>query len=161
MNEGIFLSLGSNMGDRAANLANAVQSLHAIGEIKQQSSIYQTDAWGNTNQPAFFNQVIEIRTSLDPEALLNTLLQIEIQLGRIRDERWGPRIIDIDLLFYGNKSLQQKNLNVPHPGVPLRRFVLAPMAEISPLFIHPLLNKSIAELLNKCTDPLRAEKIVE
>lgn len=161
MNDGIFLSLGTNMGNRALNLALAAQALATLGEIRQKSSVYRTAAWGKTDQASFYNQVLEMRTSLNPEDLLDKILSIEQQLGRVRDERWGPRIIDIDLLFYNDKILQQHNLNIPHPGIASRRFVLEPFAEINTAFIHPVLHKSVGDLLAECTDQLAVEKVTE
>src|SRR6187402_499972 len=158
MKEGIFLSLGTNIGNKAFNLAQASQLIGLIGQITKKSSLYSTDAWGNTDQPAFYNQVLEIKTTLPPEDLLENLLSIERELGRVREERWGPRVIDIDILFYHDKIIDSIHLTVPHPGIALRRFVLEPLAEISPDFIHPVLQKTVSSLLAICTDPLSVTK---
>jgi len=159
MNDGIFLSLGTNIGNKASNLARASELIGLLGQITQKSSLYSTAAWGNTNQPPFYNQVLKINTSLPSEDLLDKLLSIERELGRIREERWGPRIIDIDILFYHDKIINAQHLTLPHPGIALRKFVLEPLAEISPDFIHPTLQKTVHDLLANCTDPLTVTKV--
>ena len=159
MSQGIFLSLGTNMGNKAFNLNQASKLIAIFALITKKSSLYSTGAWGNTDQPSFYNQIIEVDTALRPEVLLERLLSVEHELGRIREERWGPRIIDIDILFYHDKIIQSENLTIPHPGIASRRFVLAPLAEINPGFRHPVLQKSIEQLLAECTDLLFVEKI--
>jgi 2-amino-4-hydroxy-6-hydroxymethyldihydropteridine diphosphokinase len=159
MKQGIFLSLGTNMGNKDLNLAQASKLISTICPVITESSLYSTDAWGNTNQPSFLNQVLEINTSFPPEKLLEKLLSIERELGRIREKRWGPRIIDIDILFYHDKIIDSQNLTIPHPGIALRRFVLEPLTEISPDFIHPVLKKTVRGLLASCTDPLHVTKV--
>jgi 2-amino-4-hydroxy-6-hydroxymethyldihydropteridine diphosphokinase len=151
MERGIFLLLGSNLGDKLDNLKRAREHL---GEVFRTSAVYETGAWGNTDQPDFLNQVIEIGSPLAPAALLEKVLRIEKELGRIRLERWGSRLIDIDILLYGNKIVESANLIVPHPELPNRRFALTPLAEIAPSFLHPVLRKTIAQLLEECKDPL-------
>jgi len=160
MYDSIFLSLGTNEGDRAANLEKARTSISALGNIISLSSTYETEAWGKNDQPAFYNQVMEISTKLDPASLLSAILAIEIKLGRIREERWGPRIIDIDVLFYGAVIMDIKDLTLPHPGIPGRRFILLPMNEIASQFVHPALRKNISTLLSECVDNLKVEKVV-
>ncbi|MFC5269728.1 2-amino-4-hydroxy-6-hydroxymethyldihydropteridine diphosphokinase [Adhaeribacter terreus] len=152
-----FLLLGSNIGDRLAFLDLAISSLKkSAGEIKNLSSVYETAAWGNTEQQAFLNQVLELQTSLLPEQLLAQIYQIEKAAGRIRTEHWGPRELDIDILFFGDQRVNLPNLSVPHPQLHLRRFTLLPLAEIAPDLVHPTLRKSVYELLQSCPDKLEA-----
>jgi 2-amino-4-hydroxy-6-hydroxymethyldihydropteridine diphosphokinase len=160
MNRGIFLLLGSNQGDRLENLDLAKKAIgRHIGRILKNSGIYKTAAWGKTDQPDFYNQVVEIDTALSPLNLLDQILFIEHILGRVRTEKWGPRIIDIDLLFYGNTILNQPTLTVPHPSIASRKFTLAPLAEIASEFLHPQLHKNMKTLLEECADILNVEKI--
>jgi 2-amino-4-hydroxy-6-hydroxymethyldihydropteridine diphosphokinase len=122
MKSGIFLLLGSNQGDSRGNLSRAREAIQTlIGPIVTTSSFYRTAAWGKTNQPDFYNQVIQIDTVLEPHTLLDRILNIEYRLGRIRKEKWGPRIIDIDILFYHDKINNTADLILPHPGIPIRR----------------------------------------
>lgn len=153
MTSGIFLLLGSNQGEAEKNLLNARLMLkERVGNIVQASSVYRTAAWGNTNQPDFFNQVLEITTTFAPEVLLQHILEIEKQLGRVRKERWGPRIIDIDILLYHDVVINTTSLTIPHPGIPDRRFTLVPLDEIASELVHPALNKTIHTLLDECPD---------
>lgn len=155
MNENIFLLLGSNQGNAAQNVAAARAGItRSVGVIIRQSSLYKSAAWGLLEQPDFCNQVIEIASALDPENLLDAVMGVERKLGRVRRERWGPRIIDIDVLLYGREVIDTDRLKVPHPGIPERRFTLEPLAEIAPALIHPVIGKSIAVLLQECGDPL-------
>ena len=158
----IFLLLGSNQNDplRQLKLAQTEINLIAEGE-KGVSSIYRTAPWGITNQPEFYNQVLIIDSSLGPSALLAKLQAIEKKLGRIREEKWGPRIIDIDVLFYSDKIIETESLQIPHPGIPDRRFTLEPLNEIAPDFLHPVLKKKISTLLTECNDQSYVEKLVE
>ena len=156
----VFLLLGSNQGDRKAALDTACDTLNeSAGKIVRRSSIYRTSAWGNTDQPDFYNQAIEIATPLSPDDLLKTCLEAETRMGRKRLEKWGERLIDIDILFYDNVVLSHETLQVPHPHIPFRRFTLAPLAEIAPDFVHPSLDKSITQLLDECQDPLAVERM--
>jgi 2-amino-4-hydroxy-6-hydroxymethyldihydropteridine diphosphokinase len=153
MKGGIFLLLGSNQGQADENLLKARYSVEQrAGIILRSSSVYRTEAWGNTDQPDFYNQVLEIDTTLEPHDLLSTVLKIENELGRIRTEKWGPRIIDIDILLYKEKIIDSESLSVPHPGIPFRRFTLVPLNEIASDVIHPGLKKNIKTLLADCSD---------
>lgn len=156
----VFLLLGSNQGDRKMALQTARERLaDKAGKIIQASSVYRTGAWGNTEQPDFFNQAIEIATPLSPDDLLKACLEAETGMGRKRLEKWGERVIDIDLLFYGDVVLSHETLQVPHPHIPFRRFTLAPLAEIAPEFVHPSLDKTVRQLLEECHDSLPVERI--
>lgn len=155
MENGIFLLLGTNQGDRRANVTAAKQLIEAqAGKIVRFSAVYKTAAWGNHDQPEFYNQVIEIRTALSPNRLLAGILEIELEMGRKRLEKWGPRIIDIDILFFNQLVINDATLTVPHPRLAERRFALVPLAEIAPAFYHPLLHKDVATLLRECSDTL-------
>jgi len=158
MMEGIYLLLGSNLGDRRGMISAAERLIGELaGEIVKYSRIYETQAWGKTSQPAFLNQVVEITSRLQPKQLLNTLQQIEDKLGRVRGDKWGERIIDIDILYYGNFIHQEKHLKIPHPEIPYRRFTLVPLVEIAPEFINPLLLKSNSDILAECNDVLKVQ----
>jgi 2-amino-4-hydroxy-6-hydroxymethyldihydropteridine diphosphokinase len=162
MMEGIFLLLGSNQGDRRQLLSGARNAIfEQIGPIVNASSIHTSSAWGQTEQPDFLNQVVEVTTELDPLQLLDVIHKIEIDLGRIRFEKWGPRVIDIDILYYGDKMIQSEDLTIPHLGIPARRFTLEPLKEIAPDFIHPVLHKTNSELLHLCNDSLGVEALLE
>jgi 2-amino-4-hydroxy-6-hydroxymethyldihydropteridine diphosphokinase len=156
----VFLLLGSNLGDRKSNLEKASRLIEKqIGIIRQRSSLYETKPWGKADQPDFINQVLLLTSKYTPEQVLKTALTIEQELGRVRNEPWGARLIDIDLLYVENQILNSTNLTLPHPGIAQRRFVLEPLAEIAPDFIHPLLHKSHQQLLTACADPLTVQKI--
>lgn len=148
-----FLSIGSNMGDRAANLKVAIALIEKnIGKIAKKSHVYETQPWGEPNQESFFNQVIMINTSLEPRDMLEKISRIEWEMGRERKEKWGPRIIDVDILFYGKRIVRDKGLEIPHPELHKRGFVLVPMMEIAPELEHPVLHKPIDELYMECED---------
>lgn len=155
MINGVYILSGSNLGDRAANLALALEKIEAqAGGLLAQSQLYETAAWGLEAQPAFLNQVLEIATELKPEALLECLLSIEKQLGRERKQKWGARIIDLDILYFGDRVVNTPGLQVPHPSIAERRFTLVPLCELAPLLVHPVLDKSQLQLLEECQDKL-------
>lgn len=155
----IYILLGTNLGNKLSNLSNAIEKLRSFSLfINRTSSIYKTAAWGNTNQDSFLNQVLEIETNIDPQELLKICLSIEKVMGRIRNEKWEARIIDIDILFYNDLTLTNKALIIPHEFMHKRRFTLKPMAELKPNLMHPVLKKTIRELLDNCEDNLRVEK---
>lgn len=159
MNE-VYLLTGGNMGDREAFLEKAAKAIEEkCGTVLTRSSIYETAAWGKQDQEPFLNQVLMIRTRLEPLQLLKTLLRIEEKLGRKREIKYGPRLIDIDILFFGNKIVREHHLVIPHPEMQNRRFVLEPLAEIAPEKIHPVFHRTISRLLADCTDPLAVNKI--
>ena len=157
--ETVYLLLGSNLGNREANLRLCLQRLSAMGKITAVSCLYQTKAWGKTDQPDFYNQAVALLTKDSPEKMLNHILALERELGRTRHEKWGSRIIDVDILLFGGKIIESGKLNVPHPQLPSRRFALTPLAEIAPDVIHPVLKKSIADILADCTDPLEVTRL--
>jgi 2-amino-4-hydroxy-6-hydroxymethyldihydropteridine diphosphokinase len=150
-----YLLTGGNMGNREKNLARAKTLIgEKAGKVIRASALYETAAWGKTDQPSFYNQALEIETALPPKELLKLLLEIEKKLGRHRDEKYGPRIIDIDILLYGDQISNDPQLRIPHPELQNRRFALTPLAEIGPGLMHPVFKKSITELLAICTDTL-------
>ena len=156
----IFLLLGSNLGERVAILQQARQMIaEKAGTILAESAIYETEPWGLLDQPAFLNQVIEIDSVLKPQELLNTLLQIEQELGRIRKIRWGARLIDIDILYCSDLILDNSTLTLPHPRLHERRFTLIPLSEIAPEFIDPKHQKTITQLLEECPDHSTVSKV--
>ncbi|MDB5232094.1 MAG: folK [Chitinophagaceae bacterium] len=155
-----YLLIGGNIGNRLDNLVKAGDLIEAVcGSILQQSSVYETAAWGNTNQPSFFNQALHIHSFHSPEELIARTLNIELEMGRERNEMMGPRTIDIDILFYNQIVLETKLITIPHPRLHLRNFVLIPLNEIAAGYVHPVFKKTIQELLNECPDPLDVHKI--
>ena len=143
----VYLALGSNMGNRLANLKAAISNVTPQMTVKKKSSVYETPPWGFKEQDAFLNQVIKVKTSLAPEPLLRHLKRLEVALGRVPNFQNGPRLIDIDILFFDNMIIETPPLIVPHPRLHERAFVLVPLAEIEPDFIHPILQKSVSKLL--------------
>ena len=151
----VFFSIGGNLGNRPVNLATAIEEItKKVGPILSVSAIYETEAWGVENQPDFLNQVLVVATELSAMETLETVLDIELEMGRVREQKWYTRIIDIDLLFFDNQIIDSKKLTIPHPFIAKRNFVLAPLAEIASDFIHPILQKSMKELYEKSSDPL-------
>lgn len=156
----VYLLLGSNMGDSKAYLEKAAREIKQhIGRILRASSLYQTAAWGNIRQHDFLNQVLVTESRLSAPELMKTILLIEKKLGRVRKRKNAPRTIDIDILFYDKDLINEPELQVPHPQIPNRRFVLTPLNELSPQFIHPAAKKTIHYLLRVCADPLAVKKI--
>jgi len=156
------LLIGGNLGNRKENLSKAISLINEqCGSLTRSSSIYETEAWGNTDQPSFLNQALEISTSLTARQLMRKVLKIEEEMGRVRKEKLGPRIIDIDILLFENEIHDLRFLKIPHPEMQNRRFVLVPLAEINSTLQHPVLKKSIAELLEECPDNLEVKKIAE
>lgn len=157
-----FLSLGSNIGDKKKNLARAIRYINVgVGHIIDLSGIYETDPWGFDSEEKFLNMVIEIISDLTPSEMMKKCLEIEVKLGRVRSKKDGysSRIIDIDLLFYQKEIISEPDLIIPHPHIQNRRFVLEPLCEIDPDFIHPVLGKSIAALLAECSDNTKTEQL--
>ena len=144
----IYLSLGSNLGDRAANLECAIAALPEAGvQVLRRSSLYETEPVDFLAQPWFLNCVVEAETSLMPRQLLHALQAIERKFGRKKRIARGPRVIDLDILFYGASVIRTQEIEIPHPRMHVRRFVLQPLAEIAPQFVHPVLKKTVAQLL--------------
>ena len=154
------LLIGGNLGDRKENLLTAISLINEqCGTLTRSSSIYETEAWGKTDQPSFLNLALEISTPLNARQLMRKILKIEKEMGRVRKEKLGPRIIDIDILLYENEIHDLRFLKIPHPEMHNRRFVLVPLVEIAPTLQHPVLKKTIAELLEECPDNLEVTKI--
>ncbi|SFB55140.1 2-amino-4-hydroxy-6-hydroxymethyldihydropteridine diphosphokinase [Algoriphagus aquimarinus] len=152
MFEKAVLIVGGNKGDRNALLKAAVEAVSELGKITLSSKVYETEAWGGVAKGPFLNQVVEIQTAYSPTELLAFIQQIEKDLGRKRDEHWGDRTMDIDIIYFGVDVINTPELQVPHPFIAERKFVLVPLAEILPEFIHPVLQKSSLEMLKECED---------
>jgi 2-amino-4-hydroxy-6-hydroxymethyldihydropteridine diphosphokinase len=144
----VYLSLGSNLGDRAAQLRDAVTRLAVADRVVAESSLYETEPVEFTDQPWFLNCAVELKSRKTPQQLMDAILKIEEEMGRRRVQKKGPRSIDIDILLFGDTIVNSKELSIPHPAMQQRRFVLEPLAEIAPKVIHPILKKTIEELLN-------------
>lgn len=156
----VFLGLGTNLGDRRANLSDAVGLLsQTVGEIASKSDIYQTAAWGITDQPDFYNQVIKVHTHLFPLQLMASILDIEQQMGRQRIVKWGERLIDIDILFFENIIISTPNLIIPHPFIFQRRFVLEPLLDVQRNFVHPVYKRTVEELIQTTSDDSTISKL--
>lgn len=154
----IYIALGSNLGDRLANIRKAIELMKREGiEIIDESSIYETEPVGYREQEWFLNSVIKGGTELSPRRLWKRLEKIEKSMGREREIKWGPRIIDLDILFYENKVLNGKQLQIPHPELHKRKFVLVPLKQIAPKLVHPVLRKTISELLRDLKDNSQVE----
>lgn len=157
----IYLLLGSNLGVREVYIKQAKQLIeNELGVIQSASSLYETAAWGETNQPDFINQVILVNSSYSPRQVLERILAIEKQLDRTRTRKWAARTIDIDILFYNNECLNESDLIIPHPYLHLRNFTLIPLAEIAPHFYHPILGKTMRLLCQEVSNHLSVKKLV-
>ena len=155
-----YLLMGGNMGNREEYLQQAAALIGQLaGKLVKSSSIYETAAWGNTSQPAFLNQAIVIQTALSASELMTTLLLIEEKMGRKRLDRYGPRVIDIDILLYDQEIHQSAHITIPHPELQNRRFALEPLQELAPDLVHPIFQQSVSELLNNCQDSLPVYKL--
>lgn len=154
-----YLLTGSNQQQPAKQLASAKNKIaECCGKIVSASAVYETQAWGIEEQPSFLNQALQIETELSAPVLLSTLLQIEKEMGRTRTNKYGPRIIDIDILFFNDSIIHTGSLEIPHPFFQQRRFALVPMNEIAPNYVHPELRQTVSTLLMNCTDPLSVVK---
>lgn len=150
-----YVLLGTNLGNKPQNLEKARSLISSkAGNITNQSAVYQTIAWGNTDQPAYLNQVLEIQTELSPQMLLQTINEIEKDMGRERRIRWESRLIDIDILYFNALVLKTESLTIPHLQIAFRRFTLVPLAEIAPAYVHPVLQQTNTQLLQNCQDTL-------
>ena len=156
-----YIGIGSNLGTPEKNCTDAIKKISHTKDIKviARSSFYKTEPIGEIQQNWFINSVVKIETGLPPIDLLSTLLGIESVMGRVRKEKWGPRLIDLDLLFYDNIVFKKKGISLPHPEIQKRKFVLTPMSEISENFIHPVLKKTIKTLLQESLDTSVIKKI--
>ncbi|WP_113635714.1 2-amino-4-hydroxy-6-hydroxymethyldihydropteridine diphosphokinase [Nubsella zeaxanthinifaciens] len=156
-----YLLLGTNMGDRDSNLQQAIALIESeIGNVIAASSVYETAPWGKTDQPGFLNQAVGVKTALLPLELLQVMLDIEKKMGRVRLERWGERLIDIDLIFYGEDTiLNNEELSLPHPEMHKRRFVLEPLNEIAADYIHPVFKEKVSSILTNLSDELTVQKL--
>jgi 2-amino-4-hydroxy-6-hydroxymethyldihydropteridine diphosphokinase len=149
MKHTVYIALGTNLGDRHSNLRAALRSLPTAVTVTEESPVYETPPWGYEDQPAFLNMVVKAETSLEPKPLLTYLKQIETELGREKSVRWGPRLIDLDILFYDDRVIHTPPLVIPHPRLHERAFVLVPLADIAPNLKHPVFHKKIRDLLAK------------
>ena len=154
-----FIGLGSNLGDREANIRQALEQLEQLPEttLVRGSSLYDTEPVGVPDQPNFLNGVVEVETFLAPRQLLWNLMLIERRLGRVRTQRWGPRVIDLDLLLYADQVLDEPDLQVPHPHMTQRSFVMVPLVELEPLLVHPVTGQTMLAILQR----LGAEPLVK
>jgi len=147
MNQTVYIALGTNLGERLANLRKAIESMPPKITVLAESHVYETPPWGFEDQPAFLNLVVKAETELEPEPLLKYLKQLEVELGREQNFRWGPRLIDLDILFYDDLVLDSPPLVIPHPRLHERAFVLVPLADVAPDLIHPVFQRSVSDLL--------------
>ena len=163
MKHSVFIGLGSNQGEKIKNCEQAIKEILTLEEncLISRSSWYWSEPWGKENQDWFINGVIQVSTGLSPDEFLTKLKEIEKRLGRAQREKWGPRVIDIDILFYDNLSCESPEMEIPHPRMWERNFVLIPFAEIAPQFVHPVLKKTIKELLDTSPDQKKVVKLIE
>ena len=154
-----YLLTGGNLGNREENLTIARELItQHCGTIVHASSLYETAAWGKTDQPSFLNQALELQTAFNARQLIRKVLKIEKTMGRTREEKYGPRIIDIDILLFNEEIHDYRLLKLPHPEMQNRKFALMPLAEIAPDVFHPVFRKTITELLSECKDELPVKK---
>jgi 2-amino-4-hydroxy-6-hydroxymethyldihydropteridine diphosphokinase len=152
----VFFITGGNIGNRKKRLEVAAALIEErIGQVIRRSKIYETEAWGITNQPTFYNQVLIVESKFSAQKVIRKILEIEEEMGRVRTIKNAARIIDIDILFFNDETVNEQNLIIPHQEIANRRFVLIPLNELAPEMIHPVLKKSIADLLSICKDPLK------
>jgi 2-amino-4-hydroxy-6-hydroxymethyldihydropteridine diphosphokinase len=153
----VFVGLGSNLGDREKALRSGIEGLSRLGRMVRISSLYQTAPWGKLDQPPYLNCAVELEPALkSPDEFLSELQEIEQSVGRpVQRQKWEPRVLDLDILFWGVEVINADTLQIPHPLIEKRRFVLIPLKEIAPDFIHPIIGKSISELLDECPDRLQ------
>lgn len=157
--EGIWLLLGTNLGNRKKNLEKAFRLLsQGAVQLLEYSSVYESEPWGVDNQPWFWNVVIKVQTALEPAKLLTCCLEVENKMGRIRKQKWGERLVDIDILYYENQIINEPNLEIPHPRIQERKFVLIPLVEKGSDLIHPILEKSQSDLLSELESSLVCSK---
>lgn len=150
-----YLLLGTNLGNRTENLSKATAAIRMfIGRVDAQSHVFETEPWGKPHQPLFYNQAIKIGTPCSPLETLHLIKQVEFLLGRDNSEKWAPRVIDIDILFFDNFAIESPVLTIPHAHIAERKFALDPLREIAGEFIHPVLNKTIETLYHECKDTL-------
>jgi len=149
MNHTVYIALGTNLGERLANLRAAIESMQPEITVLAESHVYETPPWGYEDQPAFLNMVVKAETDLEPELLLNNLKQLEVELGRKQNFRWGPRLIDLDILFYDDLVLELPPLVIPHPRLHERAFVLVPLMDVAPDLIHPIFQRRVSDLLTE------------
>lgn len=156
-----YIAIGSNMDSPAKNCNEAADLLndHSAISVSSRSSLYETEPFGKSDQDWFVNSVVEVTTHLSPELLYKACLAIENEMGRVRKEKWGPRVIDLDILFYDDYVFKEKGLEIPHPGIAERSFVLVPMNEIAPGFVHPKLKKNIEALLTEIRNPQQVNRL--
>ena len=162
MSNRVYISLGGNVGNTQEIFSQALQMLaEKVGKITLKSSLYQTAAWGNIPQNDFLNQVIELETTYDANKLLDSLLTIELYFKRDRKEKWGPRTLDLDILYFNQDLIETEHLQVPHPRIKERNFILIPLAEIAPNWIDPKENQTILQLKETCKDELLVKKLLQ
>lgn len=156
----VYLITGGNIGDAKQQLSTAAALLEQYcGTIIDRSAVYETEPWGNANQDNFLNQVLVIETKLSAKEVMKAIVDIEKRMGRERKEKNGPRVIDIDMLFFNHQIINEPELVVPHPRLRQRRFVLEPLNEVAPAYIHPIFYKTVRQLLDECTDTLKINKL--